>query len=58
MKAKASRESLSERNAMHVPCYWMLLTPDEAHELAQGRLPEQVQKMAKWLDEDRLMGGC
>jgi hypothetical protein len=30
----------------------MLLTPDEAHELAERRVPDQVQQMAQWLDED------
>jgi hypothetical protein len=30
----------------------MLLTPAEAHERAEGRIPDQVQQMAKWLDED------
>jgi hypothetical protein len=46
------RDALAARNAAHEPQYWMMLTPAEAHELAEGRLPDQVQQMAKWLDED------
>jgi hypothetical protein len=53
VKATSRRESLAARNAAHEPRYWMLLTPHEAHELAEGRLPDQVQRMAQWLDEDR-----
>jgi hypothetical protein len=43
---------LVERNLEHTPRYWMLLTPDEAHELAARRVPDQVQQMAQWLAED------
>jgi hypothetical protein len=47
----AQQDDLAQRRAAHDPVYWMALTEDEAHELAAGRVPDQVQAMARWLDE-------
>lgn len=57
MKANATitQAALDQRNAEHIPRYWMMLTPFEAHELAEGRIPDLVQQMAQWLDTDTLL---
>lgn len=43
------RAELAARNAEHDPIQWIACTEDWARELANGRVPEEVQSMARQL---------
>lgn len=48
----AQREDLARRNAEHVPCYWLQVTEYDVLELTEGRVPDTVRQLARWLAED------
>lgn len=47
----AVRATLAQRNAEHMTVYSMLCNEAEILELAEGRVPESVQAMARMLSE-------
>lgn len=46
------RENLARHNAEHVPCYWLQVTEYDVLELTEGRVPDTVRQLARWLAED------
>jgi hypothetical protein len=53
----ALRRALVERNAEHVPEFYVLVTEEQADDLASGYVPASVRAMVRtmldWQDEDR-----